>query len=115
MWVLEKGIIGCSSREDPDTLGSSKYKYYVPHHLNKLFPKIVGDLEVVKCQLFPPLYPDFNGWKKVGNNMALQDNTVLQLLPTFFQTLNSEYIRGNQSVLTPSKSLTFLGNDLFER
>ena len=36
-----KGHHWCSSREDPDTLGSSKYKYYVTHLLNVLFSKIV--------------------------------------------------------------------------
>ena len=59
------------------------------------------------------MFPDFNVWKKVGNYSAVQDNTVLQLLPTFFQTLNSEYIRGIQSFFTPSKTLTFLEKDSF--
>ena len=61
------------------------------------------------------MYPDFNVWKKVGNYSAVQDNTVLQLLPTLFQTLKSGYIGEIQSFLAPSKSLTFLGNDSFER
>ena len=103
----------CSSQEDPHTLGSSKYKYYVLHLSNEPFPKNVSDLEVVKNELFPLLYPDFNAWKKVGSYSAVQDNTVMQLLPTFFQTLNSGYMGENQLFLTPSKSLTLLGNDSF--
>ena len=79
----------CSSQEDSDTLGFSKYKCYFSHLLNKLFPKIIGDLEVVKNYLFPPMFPDFNVWKKVGNYSAVQDHTALHLLPTFFQTLKS--------------------------
>ena len=58
------------SQEDPDTLGSSKYKYYVPHLLNEPFPKIIGDFEVVKNYLFPLMYPGFNVWKKVGNSCS---------------------------------------------
>ena len=108
-----KGHHRCSSQEDPNTLGSSKYKYYVLHLSNELFPKNVSDLEVVKNELFPLLYPDFNAWKKVGSYSAVQDNTVMQLLPTFFQTLNSGYMGENQLFLTPSKSLTLLGNDSF--
>ena len=42
-----KGHHWCSSQEDPDTLGSPKYKYYVPHLLNEVFPKIIGDSDVV--------------------------------------------------------------------
>ena len=61
------------------------------------------------------MFPDLNVWKKVGNYSAVQDNTVLQLLPTFFQTFKSGYIRGNQSFLIPSESQTFLGKDSFER
>ena len=72
-----KGHHWCSSQEDPNTLGSSKYKYYVPHLLNELFPKIIADSEGVKNQLFPPMFPDFNVWKKVGNYSAVQDYTVL--------------------------------------
>ena len=78
-----KGCHRCSSQEDPHTLGSSKYKYYVLHLSNEPFPKNVSDLEVVKNELFPLLYPDFNAWKKVGSYSAVQDNTVMQLLPTF--------------------------------
>ena len=82
----EKGHYWCSSQEDPDTLGVSKYRFYVLHLSNESFPKNVSDLEGVKNELFPLMYPDFNVWKKVGNYSAVQDNTVLQLLPTFFQT-----------------------------
>jgi len=108
-----KGHHRCSSQEDPNTLGSSKYKYYVLHLSNEPFPRNVGDLEVVKNELFHLLYPDFNVWKKVGSYSAVQDNTVMQLLPTFFQTLKPGYIGENHSFLTPSKSLTLLGSDSF--
>ena len=37
-----KGHHWCSSQEDLDTFGSSKYKYYVPHLLHELFPKSEG-------------------------------------------------------------------------
>ena len=74
----------CSSQEDPNTLGSSKYKYYVLHLRNEPFPRNVSDLEVVKNEPFPLLYPDFDAWKKVGGYSVVQDNTVMQLLPTFF-------------------------------
>ena len=110
-----KGCHRCSSQEDPHTLGSSKYKYYVLHLSNEPFPKNVSDLEGVKNEPFPLLYPDFNVWKKVGNYSVVQDPSVLQLLPTFFQTLESGNIGGNSSFLAPSKSLTFLGNGSFER
>ena len=79
-----KGHHWCSSQEDPNTLGSSKYKFYVLHLSNELFPRNVSDLEDVKNELFPLLYHDFNVWKEVGNYNGVQDNTVLQLLPTFF-------------------------------
>ena len=92
----------------------SQYNYYVLNLSNETFPRNVSDLEVVKNEPFPLLYPDFNAWKKVGSYSAVQDNTVLQLLPTFFQTLNSGYMGENQLFLTPSKSLIFLGNDSFE-
>ena len=69
-----------SSQEDPNTLGSSKYKYYVLHLSNELFPRDASDLEGAKNELFPPMYPDFNVWKKVGNYSAVQDNTLLQLI-----------------------------------
>ena len=59
------------------------------------------------------MFPDFNVWKKVGNYSAVQDNTVLQMLPTFFQTLHLGYMGENQLFLTPSKSLTLLVNDSF--
>ena len=58
----------CFSQEDPDTSGSSKYEYYVLHLSKKQFPKNVSDLEVVKTARFSLVYPDFNVWKKVGNN-----------------------------------------------
>merc|ERR1711954_429946 len=74
----------CSSQEDPDTLGSSKYKYYVLHLLKEPFPKKVSDLEVVKTARISLLYADFNVWKKVGNYCCVQDDPVLLLLPTFF-------------------------------
>ena len=51
-----------SGKGHPDTLGSSKYKFYFPHLLNELFPKIIGDLEGVKNDWFPLLDPDFNVW-----------------------------------------------------
>ena len=105
----------CSSQEDPDTLGSSKYKYYVLHLSKEPFPKNVCDLEVVKTAKISLLYADFNVWKKVGNYCCVQDDTVLLLLPTFFQTLKSGYMRDKQSVLTTSRSLTFLGNGSLER
>ena len=79
-----KGHHRCSSQEDPDTLGSSKYKYYVLYLSNELFPRNICDLEGVKNEPFSLLYPDFNVWKKVSNYSVVQDNTVLQLLPTFF-------------------------------
>ena len=63
-----KGHYWCSSQEDPDTLGVSKYKFYVLHLSNESFPKNVSDLEGVKNVLFSPLYPDFYVWKKVGNS-----------------------------------------------
>ena len=90
-------------------------KYYILYLSKEVFPRNIGDLEVVKNYLFPLMFPDLNVWKKVGNYSAVQDNTVLQRLPTFFQTFKSGYIRGNQSFLSPSKSLIFLGNDSFER
>ena len=65
-----KGHHRCSSQEDPNTLGSSKYKYYVLHLSNELFPRNVSDLEGVKNELFPLMYPDFNVWKKVGNSCS---------------------------------------------
>ena len=77
-----KGHHRCSSQEDPDTLGSSKYKYYVLYLSNELFPKNVCYLEGVKNEPFPLFYPDFNVWKKLGNYSAVQDNTVLQMLPS---------------------------------
>ena len=98
-----KGHHRCSSQEDSYTLGSLKYKYYVLYLSNELFPKNVSDLEGVKNGWFPLLFPDFNVWKKVGNYSVGQDNTILQLFPTFFQAFKSGYIGGNQSVLTPSK------------
>ena len=67
----------CSSQEDPNTLGSSKYKYYVLHLSNELFPKNGIDLEGIKNELFPLMYPDFNVWKKVGNYFCVQDDAVL--------------------------------------
>ena len=86
-----------STQEDPDTLGSSKYKCYVLHLSNEPFPENVSDLEGVKNHCFPLMYPDFNVWKKVGNRCF----TVLLVLsctplkfPTFFQTLKSGNIRG---------------------
>ena len=102
----EKGHYWCSSQEDPYTLGVSKYKFYVLHLSNESFPKNVSDLEGVKNVLFSPLYPDFNVWKKVVNYSSVQDNRVLQKLPTFFQTLKSGYSGENK---------TFLGNDSYER
>ena len=105
----------CSSQEDPDTLESSKYKYYVPHLSKELFPKTISALKVVKTDCFSLMCLDFNVWKKVGNYCCMQDYTVLLLLPTFLQTLKSGYMRENQSILTTSRSLTVLGNDSFER
>ena len=67
----------CPSKEDPDTLGSSKYKYYVLHLSKEPFPKNVSDLEVVKTARISLLYADFNVWKKVGNYCCMQDATVL--------------------------------------
>ena len=90
----EKGHYWCSSQEDPYTLGVSKYKFYVLHLSNESFPKNVINPEVVKTDLFSLMFPDFNVCKKVGNNCCMQEKTVLQLLPTFFQTLKSGYIRG---------------------
>ena len=104
-----------SSQEDPDTLESSKYKYYVLHLSKELFHKTVSALKVVQTDCFSLMCLKFNVWKKVGNYCFMQDNTVLQLFPTFFQTLKLGYIREKQSVLTISSSLTFLGNGCFER
>ena len=78
-----KGCHRCSSQEDPHTLGSSKYKYYVLHLSNEPFPKNVSDLKVVKNELFPLLYPDLYVLKKVGNYSVVQDNTELHLFPTY--------------------------------
>ena len=83
----EKGQHWCSSQEDPDTLGSSKYKYYVLHLSKESFPINISDLEVIKPEGFSLMFPDFNVWKKVGHYCCVSDNTVLLLLPTFFQTL----------------------------
>ena len=90
-------------------------KYYILHLSKEVFPRNIGDLEVVKNYLFPLMFPDLNVWKKVGIYKGVQDNAVLQLLPTFFQTLKSGYMREKQSVLTTSQSLIFLGNGSFER
>ena len=105
----------CSSEEDPYVFGFSKCKYYVLHLSKEPFPKNVSDLEVVKTARISLLYADFNVWKKVGNYCCVQDDTVLLLLPTFFQTLKSGHMREKQSVLTTSRSLTVLGNDSLER
>ena len=67
----------CSSQEDPDTLGSSKYKYYVLQPSKELFPKNISDVEVVKTARISLLSADFNVWKKVGNYCCVQDDTVL--------------------------------------
>ena len=86
-------------------MGSSKYKCYVRHLSNEPFPEKIRDLEGVKNDCFPLMYPNFNVWKKVGNYSAVQDNTgntVKHLFPTFSQTLKSGYIRGKKSFLTPS-------------
>ena len=56
-----------SSHENTDTMGSSKYKCYVRHLSNEPFPEKIHDLEGVKNDCFPLMYPDFNVWKKVGN------------------------------------------------
>ena len=60
-----KGHHRCSSQEYRNTLGSSKYRYYVLPLSNELFPKNISDLVGVKNELFPLLYPDFNVWKKI--------------------------------------------------
>ena len=52
----------CSSQEDPDILGSSRYKYSVLYLSSKSFPKNVSDL--VKTDLFSFMCPDLNVWKK---------------------------------------------------
>ena len=54
----------CSSQEDPDTLASLKYKYYVLHLSKEPFHKNVSDLGVVKTARISLLYADFNVWKK---------------------------------------------------
>ena len=57
----------CSSQEDPDGLGSSKYKCCVFHLSNEPFPKDVSDLEGIKNDVFLPMYPDFDGGKNLGS------------------------------------------------
>ena len=42
----------CYSQEDPDTLGPSKYKYYVLHLSKESFPENVSGLEVSKLTYF---------------------------------------------------------------
>ena len=69
----------CSSQEDPDTLGPSKYKYYVLHLSKESFPINISDLEVIKPEGFSLMFPDFNVWKKVGNYCCVPNNTVLLL------------------------------------
>ena len=107
MWVLEKGIIGAPLRKilipwRPQNINTMPFTFQMSYFI-----------EGFKNEPFPLLYPDFNAWKKVGSYSAVQDNTVMQLLPTFFQTLNSGYMGENRLFLTPSKSLTLLGNDSF--
>ena len=48
------------SQEDLDTLGPSKYRYYVFHLSNEPFLKNVSDLEVVDIHLLLFMFPDFN-------------------------------------------------------
>ena len=61
-------------------MGSSKYNCYALHPSNEPFPKNVSALKAVKnYYLFPLIYPDFNVWKKVGDNSDVQVLTILQL------------------------------------
>ena len=105
----------CSSQENSDTLGPSKYRYYVLHLSKEFFLKNVSNLEVAKIYRFYLLYAYFNVWKKVGNYCCMLDNRVLLLLPKFFQTLKLGNIREKQSVLITSILLTFLENGSSER
>ena len=57
---------------------------------NELLPINISDLEVVKNDMFPPMFTDFNVCKKVGNYSAVLDNTVLHLLPSFSRHLNQD-------------------------
>ena len=72
-----KGDHWCSFQKNPDTLGFLEYKYYVLHLSNELFPRNVSDLEGVKNELFPLVYPDFSVWKREGNYSVVQDPSVL--------------------------------------
>ena len=60
----------CSSEEDPDALGASKYNYYALHLSKEPFPINIRDLEVIKPEGFSLMFPDFNVWKKVGNSSS---------------------------------------------
>ena len=56
------------------------WKYDIGAPRRKIF---VSDLKGVKNDWFSPMYPDFNVWKKVGHYSAVQDNTVMQVLPSY--------------------------------
>ena len=77
--------------------------------------------EICIWRLVPPvghcntLYVGSVNWCHLCSSQEDPHNTVMQLLPTFFQALKTGYNRGNGSFLTTSKSLTFLGNGSFER
>ena len=60
----------CSSQEDPEGLGSSKYKCWVPHLSNESFLKDFGDVEGVENDVFLPMYLDLDGGKNLGSCYA---------------------------------------------
>ena len=59
----------CSSQEDLNNLGASKYEYYVLNLSNEPCPKIICDLEVIDFQ-FPLMFSDFNAMKREGQAEA---------------------------------------------
>ena len=72
-----KGDHWCSFQKNPDTLGFLEYKYYVLHLSNELFPRNIGDLEVVKNFLFSLMLEEV-----IDRSSQANDPSLTRVLPS---------------------------------
>ena len=72
-----KGHHRCSSQEDPNTFGPLIYKYYALHLSNELFPRNIGDLEVVKNFLFSLMLEEV-----IDRSSQANDPSLTRVLPS---------------------------------
>ena len=81
-----------------------KIQILCPSPFKRAIFKIVSDLKNVKTDMFSLRYTNFNVCKKEGNYCCMQDNTVLQLFPTFFPDIEiTKHKRKNRLITMRSQ------------